>query len=96
MKSRIDVEKKLTGLKAVLLQKYFVERIGYFGSYVRDEQKATSDIDIVVSFNKPVGWEFFDLHFFLEHELQLKVDLVTENAIKEQIKNDILKSVKYI
>ena len=83
-------------LKPVLFQKYFVDRIGYFGSFSRNEQTNDSDIDILVSFRKPIGWEFFDLQEFLESELKLKVDLVSEKALKEQLKHIILKSVKYI
>ncbi len=96
MKTRIELENKIKELKSILLQKYFVEKIGIFGSYVRDEQKESSDIDIVVSFSRPLGWEFFDLQFFLEQELGLNVDIITEKAIKEQIRKEILKSVKYL
>lgn len=96
MKSRTEIESKLRELKPVLFQKYFVDRIGYFGSFSRNEQTNDSDIDILVSFRKPIGWEFFDLQEFLENELKLKVDLVSEKALKEQLKHIILKSVKYI
>lgn len=96
MKSITNIEKKLVELKPVLFQKYFVERIGYFGSFTRNEQRNNSDLDILVSFKKPIGWEFFDLQEFLEKELNIKVDLVSEKAIKEQLKDKILNSVKYI
>jgi predicted nucleotidyltransferase len=96
MKSITNIEKKLVELKPVLFQKYFVERIGYFGSFTRNEQRNNSDLDILVSFKKPIGWEFFDLQEFLEKELNIKIDLVSEKAIKEQLKDKILNSVKYI
>ncbi|MDD3739995.1 MAG: nucleotidyltransferase family protein [Bacteroidales bacterium] len=96
MRTRSDIENKLKELKPVLLQKYYVDKIGYFGSFSRNEQTKDSDIDILVSFRKPVGWEFFDLQEFLENELKLKVDLVSEKALKEQLKEIILNSVKYI
>lgn len=96
MKNNIDIENKLRELKPVLFQKYYVDKIGYFGSFLRNEHTINSDIDILVSFKKPVGWEFFDLQEFLENELELKVDLVSEKAIKEQLKEIILNSVKYI
>lgn len=96
MYDTVDIEKKLKNLKPILHQQYNVERIGYFGSYARDEQKNDSDIDILVSFSKPLGWEFFDLQDFLENELQLKVDLVSEKALKEQLRPKILNSVKYV
>ena len=96
MKTNIDIENKLKELKPVLFQKYYVNKIGYFGSFSRNEQTEDSDVDILVSFNKPVGWEFFDLQEFLENELKLKVDLVSEKALKAQLKEIILNSVKYI
>lgn len=96
MVNQIDIENKLKELKPILYQKYFVEKIGYFGSYSRNEQNKDSDIDILVSFRKPLGWEFFDLQELLEYELKLKVDLVSEKALKEQLRQIILNSVKYV
>jgi len=96
MQERIDIETKLRELKPLLSQKYYVNRIGYFGSYSRNEQYEDSDIDILVSFSKPLGWEFFDLQDFLEKELKLKVDLVSEKALKNQLKQIILNSTKFI
>jgi predicted nucleotidyltransferase len=96
MKTNTAIENKLRELKPFLYQKYFVEKIGYFGSYARSEQNQNSDIDILVSLKKPLGWEFFDLQEFLEKELKIKVDLVSEKALKEQLRQIILNSVKYI
>ena len=96
MKTNIQIENKLKELKPILFQDFFVEKIGYFGSYSRNEQKQDSDIDILVSFRKPLGWEFFDLQELLEKELQLKVDLVSEKALKEQLRQIILNDVKYV
>lgn len=96
MKTIYDIENKLRELKPVLLQKYFVDKIGYFGSYSRNEQNKNSDIDILVSFNKPLGWEFFELKELLEKELQLEVDLVSDKALKEQLRQIILNSVKFV
>ena len=96
MKSNIEIENKLKELKPVLHRKYFVDKIGYFGSYSRNEQNENSDIDILVSFKKPLGWEFFDLQELLENELKIKVDLVSEKALKKQLRRVILKNVKYV
>jgi predicted nucleotidyltransferase len=92
----IDIEVKLKALKPVLSERFFVQKIGYFGSYLRNEQTDKSDIDILVDFKKPVGWEFFDLQEFLEMELKTKVDLVSIKALKEQLKEIILKEVRYV
>ena len=96
MKTSSEIESTLKALKPMLFQNYFVDRIGYFGSYSRNEQTKDSDIDILVSFRKPLGWQFFDLQELLEKALNLKVDLVSDKALKEQLKERILKSVKYV
>ncbi|MBK6536414.1 MAG: nucleotidyltransferase family protein [Ignavibacteria bacterium] len=96
MISITELESKLKNLKPILSEKYSVNKIGYFGSYSRNEQKKYSDIDILVNFEKPVGWEFFDLQDLLEKELNTKVDLLSTKAIKDLIKNDILKQAIYI
>ncbi|NOX85434.1 MAG: nucleotidyltransferase [Chlorobi bacterium] len=96
MNTQTDIENKLKELKPLLAQEYYVEKIGYFGSYSRNEQNKNSDIDILVYFRKPLGWEFFELQELLEKELKLKVDLVSEKALKEQLRQTILNNVKYV
>lgn len=95
-KHQDEIEKILKHLKPVLSEKFHVEKIGYFGSYSTGKQTEKSDIDILVEFRKPLGWAFFDLKDFLEDELKVKVDLVSIKAIKEQLKDIILKQVKYV
>lgn len=90
-----DTEEILKRYKPILQEKYKVREVGVFGSYVRGEQSPISDIDILVQFSEPIGWEFLDLKEFLESILGTKVDLVTINALKPQIKNKILKEVVY-
>lgn len=96
MLSKSEIENKLRNLKPILSEKYSIIRIGYFGSYSRNEQTEESDIDILVEFSKPIGWAFFDLQEMLENELKTKVDLLSNNAIKEQLKETILHQVKYV
>lgn len=96
MKTTKEIEDRLKELKPILFQKYYVDKVGYFGSFSRNEQSENSDIDILVSLRKPLGWEFFDLQDFLENNLQIKVDLVSEKALKKQLKEIILNSVKYV
>lgn len=93
---RSDIETKLQNLKPILANKFNVSRIGYFGSYVRGDQTEKSDLDLIVEFSKPIGWEFFTLEKFLEKEFGLRVDLVTKDALKERIKTPTLNQVKYI
>lgn len=64
----------------ILKERFKVKSIGVFGSVTRGEQKETSDVDIIVEFSEPVGWEIVDLKEFLEELLEVKVDIVTKNA----------------
>lgn len=91
-----DLEARLRSLKPMLSTRFYVERIGYFGSFARNEQDENSDIDILVEFAKPLGWEFFDLKDLLEAELNNKVDLVSIKALKSQLKDSILSQVKFL
>ncbi|MFI5222348.1 MAG: nucleotidyltransferase family protein [Bacteroidia bacterium] len=96
MLSQHDIETKLQQIKPLLTDKFHVSSIGYFGSFATAQQTEISDLDLLVEFSQPVGWEFFTLESFLEKSLGLRVDLVTRNALKDRIKESILKQVKYI
>lgn len=96
MKSVFDIETKLQQLKPVLSDRFYVSKIGYFGSFAEGSQTEESDLDILVEFSKPIGWEFFKLEEFLEKEFGLDIDLVTNEALKESIKKPILNQVKYV
>ncbi len=96
MKTKEEIANKLKELKPYLEHKFHVEKIGFFGSYARGEQTMESDIDILVSFNKTPGWEFFDLQDFLNEQLNISVDLLSEKAIKRQLRQIILSDVIYV
>jgi len=96
MLTRLEIENKLKILKPELTEKFHVQRIGYFGSYASGEQNANSDIDLLVEFSEPIGWKFFTLERFLEQSFGIPVDLVTKNALKEQIKEPILRQVHFV
>jgi predicted nucleotidyltransferase len=74
-----------------------IKKIGVFGSYARETAVShLSDIDILVEFSRPIGWEIVDLHAYLENLLGQKVDLVTTNALKPELKSTILSEVVYV
>ncbi len=79
------------------IKKFGIKRIGLFGSYLRKEQKPTSDIDILVEFEKgKITFDnYMNLKFFLENLFQCKVDVVMKEAIKPDLKPYILRSVEY-
>jgi len=51
---------------------------------------------LLVEFERPIGWKFFSLEIYLKSIFGRKIDLVTKNALKEQIRDRILKQVKYV
>ena len=96
MINREEILLKLTELKPVLYNEYSVKRIGLFGSFSDNSFSDESDIDILVELEKPIGWRFFSLEIFLEKIFGRKIDLVTHNALKSQLKENILKQVQYV
>jgi len=79
------------------IRNYGVKRMGLFGSFVRNEQKRKSDVDILVEFEmgKITFDNYMHLKFFLEDLLDHKVDLVIRDDLKPQLKPYILKEVEY-
>ncbi|MFW5641083.1 MAG: nucleotidyltransferase family protein [Thermodesulfobacteriota bacterium] len=70
---------------------YGVVSMGIFGSYARGEAAADSDIDILVEFNRPIGFfKFLELEERLSQWLGKEVDLVTKAALKPRIGRRIL------
>ena len=87
MKSFHEIIKTLNIHKDVLRKKYKIKEIKIFGSYVKEEQKESSDIDIIVDFEEfPTFIEFIRIQEELERILGIKVDLLTEESISPFIK----------
>jgi predicted nucleotidyltransferase len=79
-----------------LRREYGVDTLAVFGSYARGEQKQDSDIDILVEFIETVDFiEFMRLEFHLSDLLGVKVDLVTPDALRPIMRDDILESAVY-
>ena len=71
--------------------------IGIFGSVVRGDQRAGSDIDILVEFERPIGFvRFMRLEKRLAELVGMPVDLVTKKALKPHIGKRILQEVRYV
>jgi uncharacterized protein len=96
MITKTDILSKLRELKPELYKQYAVCEIGLFGSFSDDSYTENSDIDILVELERPIGWKIFTLEIYLEKVFGRKIDLVTKNALKEQIKDSILKQVNYV
>lgn len=77
----------LTKLKPELVKRFGVTRLALFGSTVRNEAKPGSDIDIIVSFDGPATSRlYFGVQFLLEDELGYPVDLITEKAMRAELR----------
>lgn len=93
--------KKLEEIKEILkkyrdeIKKEFkAEIIGVFGSYVRGKEKPESDVDILVRFMEGVTiFDLFGLAEFLEEKFGIKTDVVSERALRPELKERILKEV---
>jgi len=75
-----------------------VKRLGLFGSFVRDEQRSTSDVDILVEFEagRKTFDAFMELCFFLEDLLKRRVEVLTPESLSPHIGPRILKEVEYV
>jgi len=89
----MDVIETLKKHEREIKERYGVRRIGVFGSYVRGEQKETSDIDILVEFDEPTFDNFMNLSFYLEGLFGKKVDLITTRGMSPYISPVVEKEV---
>ena len=97
MRRLAEIQEILRQKKPILRERFKVKEIGIFGSFVRGEEKDTSDLDILVELERPVGLiKFVGLQNYLSDELGEKVDLVTISALKPRIKENILSEVVYV
>ncbi len=97
MKKLEELRKILQNHKNNLENEYAVKEIGIFGSYTKEEQIETSDIDILVDFQKAIDLlTFVHLKNHLSMLLNVNVDLVMKKALKPKIGKRILREVVYI
>ena len=80
------------------ISSYGVRKIGLFGSFVRNSQTAASDIDILIEFKQEEETyrNFINLAYFLEDNLERKVDLLTTDSLSPYIGPRILREVEYV
>ena len=72
---------------AEMTKQFGVKSLSLFGSVARNEATQTSDVDLLVEFNCPVGYfGLFALQDYLEKLLGCSVDLGTPNSLKPYIK----------
>ena len=89
----MDKQIVLTKLKErieEIRQMFSVKNLSIFGSIVRDESTDNSDVDVLAVFNREGSFYLFmDLKFYLEDLLGVKIDLVTDKALRPQVRRAI-------
>lgn len=84
------VLKLLRRVKPDLQAQYGVTSLALFGSTARDDASVDSDIDILVAFDGPAtSKRYFGVQFYLEDLLDCAVDLVTEKALRPELRSYI-------
>lgn len=98
METTQEVKDQLRNELPYLRKRYAVERLGICGSFVRDEQTAESDVDLLVTFSEtPDLLEFVNLKRHLEEILGREVDLGMPTALKEgPAADNIRNEVEYL
>lgn len=95
--SRAQILEHLAQCKPLLVARYGVIDLALFGSCVRDMARVDSDIDILVSFNGPATSErYFGVLFFLEDLLGQPIDLVTDKALRPELRPFIEKEAVHV
>ncbi|MBD2304339.1 nucleotidyltransferase family protein [Chroococcidiopsis sp. FACHB-1243] len=97
MKTLEEIKQWLVQNKSLLQERYKVRELGVFGSYVRQEQTETSDVDVLVEFfETPSLLKFVNLENYLSDNLGVKVVLVHKAGLKPRIGERILAEVVYL
>ena len=94
---RDNVLHLLTEHRGELAQRFGVQSLALFGSVARDEASLTSDVDLLVEFNRPVGlFGLFALQNHLEALLGCAVDLGTPDSLKPRLKEHVLQEAIHV
>lgn len=92
MKNLGKIKRTINEHKLFLKERFKVKSISVFGSYLRGQQSAESDIDILVEFDGTIDlFDFVELENFLSDVLGSRVDLIMKDTLKPRIRNRILK-----
>lgn len=87
-----NITKLFAAHKTTLHERFHVESLAIFGSVSKGSPRPDSDIDILVRYKKTPGlFAFLELKRYLEGIVGRPVDLVTEGALKKQLKEQILR-----
>jgi len=88
--------KQILSRNKEILEKYKVNSIALFGSYVRNEQRQDSDIDLLVELEELTYDNFIHLVFTLEELLKKKINLVPRGSLSPYIEPYVEKEAEWI
>jgi len=89
--------KLLTEHKPELVRRFGITDLALFGSTVRDEARPDSDIDVLVNFDgQATSKRYFGVQFYLEDLMGSPVDLVTNKALRPQLRPYIEKELIHV
>lgn len=95
--NRAQTLQLLSDHKTLLMQRFGVADLALFGSTARNAAREDSDVDILVSFNGPATSErYFGVMFYLEDLLGHPVDLVTQKALRPELRPFIEKEALHV
>ena len=88
--NRQSVLRALREHKSTLSERFGVTDLALFGSFARDQGTEESDLDILVDFSGPAtSKRFFGVQFYIEDLLGCRVDLVTQKALRPELRPQI-------
>ena len=97
MVNRTEILQQLQKLKPVLQRDFGLTEIALFGSSAREENKADSDIDLLIDLSKNTSSDFFNIAFQLKDLFYpVKVDIVTKKGVKAAYFKSIEKDLIYV
>ena len=92
-----EIRRILREVQKEARERYRAEILGIFGSFARGEQREGSDVDILVRFLPGATLlDLVGLGEFLEERLKVKVDIVSERALREEIKGRVLREIIWL
>ncbi|MCX6295509.1 MAG: nucleotidyltransferase domain-containing protein [Bacteroidetes bacterium] len=95
--NKLKIIESIKTEKQYLQEHFGVQEIALFGSYARGEEKKDSDIDILVSINKPSYSMLMGLYVYLEKKLNTKIDIVRKGPhVSERFLKHINKDLIYV
>lgn len=91
MRTLAEMRNLIAQQKDLLSERYGVSVAGVFGSYVRGEENAESDLDLLVEILRPISLlELVGAELHLSDVLGVKVDLVPRRSLRAELRDGIL------